>query len=87
VHLAGLEPADVRVEAVVGRVNPDGDLYDTTVISLPFLQQQDGRFLFGREFVPHQTGRIGYTLRISPNRSEDPVTRPCYLPVKWTARS
>ncbi|MGQ9919634.1 MAG: alpha-glucan family phosphorylase, partial [Bryobacteraceae bacterium] len=87
VNLAGLEPRDVRVEAVVGRVNPDGDLYDTTVISLPFLQQQDGRFLFGREFVPHQTGRIGYTLRISPNRSEDPVTRPCRLPVKWTSRT
>ncbi len=87
VHLAGLEPGDVRVEAVVGRVNPDGELYDTTVISLPFLQQQDGRFLFGREFVPHQTGRIGYTLRVSPNRSEDPVARPCHLPVKWTARN
>jgi len=86
VNLAGLQPADVRVEAVVGRVNPDGELFDTTVISLPFLQKQEDRFLFGREFVPHQTGRIGYTLRISPNRSEDPVTRPCYLPVKWTVR-
>jgi starch phosphorylase len=87
VDLAGLAPGDVRVEAVVGRVNPDGELYDTTVLSLPFLKEQDGRFLFGRDFVPHQTGRIGYTLRISPNRSEDPVTRPCYLPVKWTVRN
>ncbi|MCX7605048.1 MAG: alpha-glucan family phosphorylase, partial [Bryobacteraceae bacterium] len=87
VDLAGLAPGDVRVEAVVGRVNPDGELYDTTVLSLPFLKEQDGKFLFGRDFVPHQTGRIGYTLRISPNRSEDPVTRPCYLPVKWTVRN
>ncbi|GIU76446.1 MAG: alpha-glucan phosphorylase [Bryobacteraceae bacterium] len=87
VFLNGLGPADVRVEAVVGRVNPDGELYDTTVLSLPFLKEQDGRFLFGRDFVPHQTGRIGYTLRVSPNRSEDPVTRPCLLPVKWTARN
>jgi starch phosphorylase len=86
VGLAGLSPGDVRVEAVVGRVNPDGELYDTTVISLPFLKEQDGKFLFGRDFVPHQTGRIGYTLRVTPNRSEDPVTRPCYLPVKWTQR-
>lgn len=87
VFLNGLGPADVRVEAVVGRVNPDGELYDTTVLSLPFLKEQDGKFLFGRDFVPHQTGRIGYTLRVSPNRSEDPVTRPCLLPVKWTARN
>ncbi len=87
VFLAGLTPSDVRVEAVVGRVNPDGELFETTVISLPFVQEQDGRHLFGREFVPHQTGRIGYTLRVSPNRSEDPVTRPCYLPVKWTSRA
>jgi len=86
VNLAGLSPGDVRVEAVVGRVNPDGELHDTTVISLPFLKEQDGKFLFGRDFVPHQTGRIGYTLRVTPNRSEDPVTRPCYLPVKWTQR-
>jgi len=40
--------------------------------------------LFGREFVPHQTGRLGYTLRISPNHCDDPLTRPCLSPVKWT---
>jgi len=84
VQLAGLAADDVRVEAVVGRVNPDGVLVDTSVILLPFAGEQAGMVLFGREFVPHQTGRLGYTLRISPNHCDDPLTRPCLSPVKWT---
>ncbi len=83
-ELGALTPDDVRVEAVVGRVSPDGGLRDTTVVSLPCTGQADGRYLFGREFVPHQTGRLGYTLRVSPNHCDDPLTRPCNSPVKWT---
>ncbi|MGJ5817429.1 alpha-glucan family phosphorylase [Paludibaculum fermentans] len=84
VRLAGLTPEDVRVEAVVGRVNPDGGLEDTSVITLPPLSEQSDAVLFGRDFVPHQTGRLGYTLRVSPNHCDDPLTRPCLSPVKWT---
>jgi glycogen phosphorylase len=86
VNLAGLTPKDVRVEAVVGRVNPDGVLDETTVVTLPHDGEHDGMSMFGREFVPHQIGRLGYTLRISPNHCDDPLTRPCLAPVKW-ARS
>ena len=84
--LCGLKPEDVRVEAVVGKVNPDGVLEDTCVVSLPHTGEQNGMFLFGRDFVPHQTGRLGYTLRVGPNHCEDPLTRPCHSPMKW-ARS
>ncbi len=82
--LGGLSADDVRVEAVVGRVNHDGALEETTVVSLPTCGEQGGRVLFGRDFVPHQTGRLGYTLRVSPNHCDDPLTRPCHAPVKWT---
>lgn len=81
--LAGLTPQDVRVEAVVGHVNPDGILEDTTVLLLNQVDEQNGQYSFSREFVPHQTGRLGYTLRISPNHTDDPLTRPCHAPMKW----
>jgi starch phosphorylase len=83
VDLAGLAPADVRVEAVVGRVNHEGILEDTSVVTLPSLGEQAGLAVFGRDFVPHQTGRLGYTMRISPNHCDDPLTRPCHAPMKW----
>ena len=84
VDLAGLSPDDVRVEAVVGRVGITGALEDTSVVTLPPDGQQDGWYIFGREFVPHQTGRLGYNLRISPNHWDDPLTRPCRSKMKWS---
>ena len=53
--LAGLTPADVRVEAVVGRVGAHGELEDTQVLTLAPLQkeaQQESMFMFGRDFAP-----------------------------------
>jgi starch phosphorylase len=83
VFLNGLQPGDVRVEAVVGRVSPDGLLDETMVVSLPPIKEQSGTHVFEREFEPHQTGRLGYTLRIAPNHAEDPLSRPCRAPMKW----
>jgi glycogen phosphorylase len=85
VNLAGLTPQDVRVEAVVGRIGVNGNLEETQVMSLPAVQQQDEGYLFQKEFVPHQTGRLGYSLRISPNHYDDPLTRPCNSLLKWSA--
>src|SRR6266481_5666812 len=67
VNLAGLTPRDVRVEAVIGRVGVNGNLEETQVMSLPSVEQQGDAFVFLKEFVPDQTGRLGYSLRISPN--------------------
>jgi starch phosphorylase len=83
VDLAGLRPGDVRVEAVVGRVGPSGRLEETEVMLLPPVDQRDSVFTFAREILPQQTGRLGYTLRIAPNHSEDPLTRPCNPLLKW----
>jgi starch phosphorylase len=85
VNLAGLSPKDVRVEAVIGRVGANGNLEETQVMSLPAVEQQGDAYVFLKEFVPHQTGRLGYSLRISPNHYDDPLTRPCNALLKWTA--
>jgi starch phosphorylase len=90
--LAGLSAKDVRVEAVVGRVGPGGELEETEVLTLPFLSgslppEQGNAVMFGRDFVPLVTGRLGYAVRVSPNHglhySGDPLTRPCNAPLKW----
>jgi starch phosphorylase len=81
--LNGLQPGDVRVEAVAGRVGATGLLEEPMVVSLAPAREQNGVFFFEREFVPHQTGRLGYTLRIAPNHTEDPLSRPCRTQMKW----
>ncbi|MBC7926581.1 MAG: alpha-glucan family phosphorylase [Bryobacteraceae bacterium] len=83
IDLAGLQPSDVRVEAVVGRVGPGGQLEDGQVLNLPAIEQRGTAWTFGKEFVPHQTGLLGYSLRVSPNHDENPLTRPCNSLLKW----
>ncbi|HTW64552.1 MAG TPA: alpha-glucan family phosphorylase [Bryobacteraceae bacterium] len=84
VNLAGLSPTDVRVEAVVGRIGVNGNLEETQVMTLPAVEQNGTECVFLKEFVPHQTGRLGYSLRISPNHYDDPLTRPCNSLLKWS---
>ena len=82
-NLAGLTPKDVRVEAVVGRVGVNGNLEETQVMTLPAVDKDGPAYVFMKEFVPHQTGRLGYSLRVSPNHYDDPLTRPCNSLLKW----
>ncbi len=82
-EMAGLRAEDVRVEAVVGHVGVSGQLEDTQVIVLPPMQQNGSTITFGREYLPHQTGRLGYALRVGPNHFDDPLTRPCYALLRW----
>lgn len=81
--LAGLAPADVRVEAVVGRVGVSGQLEDTQVVELRPEGEQGQAIVFQREYVPQQTGRLGYAVRVSPNHSDNPLMRPCSALLKW----
>jgi starch phosphorylase len=87
VNLAGLKPNDVRVEAVVGRIGSNGNLEDTQVMTMPAVEQKGSVVVFAREFVPHLTGRLGYSLRISPNHFDDPLTRNCDPLLKWSTDS
>ena len=81
--LAGLKPEDVRVEAVIGRVGPSGELDDTQVLTLAPRGQNGSSFVFERQFTPFATGRLGFSVRVCPNHFEDPLTRPCNALIKW----
>ena len=84
IDLAGLQPEDVRVELVMGRVGANGHLEETEVMVLPLFEQQGGVTIFGKEIMPDRTGRLGYALRVSPNHFDDPLTRPCTNLLKWS---
>lgn len=84
VELAGLLPEDVRVEAVVGRVDAEGHLESPAILQLHHAGEQNQAFVFEREMIPQQTGRLGYTMRISPNHTDDPLGQPCNALLKWT---
>jgi starch phosphorylase len=40
---------------------------------------------FASEFTVQQTGRIGYSVRVSPNHFDNPLTRPCNALLKWVS--
>lgn len=83
VDLAGLVPADVRVEAVVGRIDSDGALGDAEIVSLKPLEQRGAAWSFGCDYAPNQTGRLGCAFRISSNHFDQALTRPTHALLKW----
>jgi starch phosphorylase len=83
VELAGLEPDDVRVEALVGAVSPGGALAGSEVIPLVAGERKGTACVYTCEYRPRQTGRLGYGLRISPNHFTDPLARPCGSLIRW----
>lgn len=83
VDLAGLTPSDVRVEAVVGRIAANGALENAQVMTLDPAGQLGQAYEFAKQFIPEQTGRLGYSLRVSPNHNDDPLTRPSNFPLRW----
>jgi starch phosphorylase len=87
IELAGLTPEDVRVEAVIGRVGAEGELAEMQVLSLTPMEQHGTKVLFGKEFTPFTTGRLGCSVRVSPNHFDDPLNRPCNEPLKWAGEN
>ena len=83
VRLAGLNPGDIRVECVIGRIGPGGGLEETEVITLPGRAVENDIAVFEKQIVPAQTGRLGYAVRVSPNHFDDPLTRPVTSLIKW----
>jgi len=71
------------VEAVIGHVGVNGTLEETEVITLPAVEQRGSLYVYQKEFLPHRTGRLGLSLRISSNHFIDPLTRPCNSLLKW----
>ena len=85
VELAGLSPSDVRVEAVVGAIGVNGRLENTFTLPLVPGEGRGTAVVFSNEFTAQPTGRVGYSVRISPNHFENPLTRPCNTVLKWVS--
>jgi starch phosphorylase len=85
IELGGLDPSDVRVEAVVGQIGGNGQLQETFTLPLKAGGTRGSAVLFANEFAVQQTGRLGYSVRISPNHFDNPLTRPCNALLKWVS--
>ena len=85
VDLAGLKSAEVRVEAVIGQVGVNGQLQCTLALPVEAGGGKGSAVVFGSEFTVQQTGRVGYSVRVSPNHFDNPLTRPCNSLLKWVS--
>jgi len=84
--LAGLEPTDVRVEAIVGRVGANGELENPEVVLLRANERRGNSWTFSQDYQPNTTGRLGFTVRVSSNHFENPLNRPTNTLLKWADR-
>src|SRR5262249_52457613 len=85
-RLGGLQPDEVKVECLVGRVGSGGSLEETEVVLLPVKEFNGEVAVFEKDIVPVHTGRLGYALRVSPNHCDNPLTRPVSSLLKWSNR-
>jgi glycogen phosphorylase len=85
VELAGLKKSEVRVEAVIGQIGINGELQGAYALPLVPVEEQGTAVVFANEFTVQQTGRLGYSVRISPNHFDNPLTRPCNALIKWVS--
>jgi starch phosphorylase len=85
IDLAGLKPSDVRIEAIIGHVGVNGELQETHALTLKPIEEHGTAVTFANEFTVQQTGRLGYSVRISPNHFDNPLTRPCNTLLKWVS--
>ncbi|MFX0574351.1 alpha-glucan family phosphorylase [Nocardia nepalensis] len=67
IDLGGLTPADVTVQAVLGRVSPTDDLSDITAFPMTHTGSDSGAELFTVETPVPLSGAVGYTIRVLPH--------------------
>ena len=87
VELGGLTPAEIRVEAVIGQIGVNGQLQSTYTIALEPVEERGSLTVFANVFTVQQTGRVGYSVRVSPNHFDNPLTRPCNSVLRWVSDS
>jgi glycogen phosphorylase len=69
VWIDGLDPNDVDVQVVYGRVSPSDTITDSVVQSLGYVEPVEGaggRYVFEGTLKLRRTGPFGYTVRILP---------------------
>lgn len=67
IDLGGLTPADVTVQAVLGRVSPTDDLTETTAFPMAHTGSDSGVDHFTVETPVPLSGAVGYTVRVLPH--------------------
>jgi len=63
--LGGLQPEDVEVQAVTGRVDVTEQLHEISTMSMTFVGNGDG-YRYEAQLPLARTGPIGYTVRVIP---------------------
>jgi starch phosphorylase len=66
IDLAGLSPADVAVQAVLGRVGPDDQLSEVTAVDMTHTGSDSGTELFSVRTPVPLSGAVGFTVRVLP---------------------
>ncbi len=66
IDLAGLSPAEVEVQAVLGRVSSDDELIDTVTVEMAHTATDSGTELYAVTTPVPRSGAVGYTVRILP---------------------
>ena len=82
IDLAGLSAADVRVEALVGKIGPQGELEEAQVVTLDPLEQQGTAFMFGRRFLSPNHRPPGIFRPRNPQSLHRPPEPPLQRPHK-----
>ncbi|MEU0496182.1 alpha-glucan family phosphorylase [Mycobacterium sp. NPDC006124] len=67
VHLGGLRPDEVVVQAAVGRVDAADELVDPVVVPMAHTGPTDGDDAFSSTVALPLAGRVGYTVRVLPH--------------------
>jgi glycogen phosphorylase len=68
VRLGALSPEDVTVEAYYGRLDQNGDFAERKTIPLSFTDSSHDIYTFCGKIPCADTGRLGYTVRITPSK-------------------
>lgn len=68
VYLGTLAPEDVTVDAYYGRLDQQGNFAERETVSLEVRDSSDGIFTFQGQIPCAETGRFGYTVRVTPSQ-------------------
>ncbi len=67
VHLGGLSPEDVTVQALFGKVSPEEELITPTISTLsPSRELGDGRWAYSGDIQCNESGQHGFSIRLVP---------------------
>lgn len=70
VQLGSIKPEDIKIQALVGKVGSNRELFGTVVHDLALVDSQDGHATFEGELVMSETGHRGYVIRAVPQHQD-----------------